>query len=78
VQSANGVLLLAVVTLPRPQVLVASTSKKPSDADLQKIIAPTAAKMGEIDKCKNNRSDVKEHLSTIAEGAGDCRPRPNA
>lgn len=56
----------------RLQVLVASTCKKPSDADLQKILAPTAAKMGDIEKCKDNRSEVKEHLNTVAEGAGDC------
>jgi hypothetical protein len=68
-------LLFACVTLLLfQQVLVASTSKKPSDADLQKILAPTASKMGEIEKCKDNRSDVKEHLNTVAEGAGDCSP----
>jgi len=53
----------------RRMVLVASTCKKPSDADLQKILAPTAAKMGDIEKCKDNRSEVKEHLNTVAEGA---------
>jgi hypothetical protein len=52
------------------QVFVASTCKKPSDADLQKILAPTAAKIVDIEKCKDNRSDVKEHLNTIAEGTG--------
>ena len=54
------------------QLLVASTSKKPSDSDLQKILAAMAAKMAEIEKCKDNRSEVKEHLSTIAEGTGDA------
>ena len=50
---------------------MASTSKKPSDSDLQKILAPTAAKMVDVEKCKDNRSEVKEHLNTIAEGAGE-------
>jgi hypothetical protein len=67
-------LYLNFVSLPPTalQLLVASTSKKPSDGDLQKILAPTAAKMADIEKCKDNRSEVKEHLNTIAEGAGDA------
>ena len=30
--------------------------------------------MGEIEKCKDNRSDLKDHLNTIAEGAGKRFP----
>jgi hypothetical protein len=75
-----GLLLPSATLNPIPspthrlQVLVASTSKKPTDADMQKILAPTASKMGEIEKCKDNRSDFKDHLNTIAEGAGKCFP----
>jgi len=63
-------LVLKAVNAQRDFLKVASTSKKPADAVLQKAIKPTSDLMGKIVevKDKNRTSKFPNHLATVSEG----------
>jgi len=63
-------LVLKAVHAQRDFLKVASTSKKPADAVLQKAIKPTSDLMGQIVEVrdKNRSSKFPNHLATISEG----------
>jgi len=65
-------LVLQAVQRQKEFLEVAANSKKASDADLQKLLAPTSALMGQITEIrdKNRTSKVFNHLSTVSEGIG--------
>lgn len=52
----------------RQFLAVAASSKKPDDATLQKLFAPTNELISKISALKDNRSKVANNLATVAEG----------
>jgi len=65
----HGVMVEAAFKLQREFLIIASKSKKPSDKDIQPLLAPLSTKISEIQdyREKSRRSIYFNHLSAISE-----------